>query len=588
MNRHKAKMSSWAVLAQLLRFLTPYKGHLLGAGGALVFTSAITLTLGKGVQILIDSGFGGRDSTALSQSMLFILLLAVLMAAGTFIRFYLVSWLGERVSADLRRAVFNNIVRLHPGYFEDNRSGEIMSRLTTDTSLLQTIIGSSFSMALRSSLTMIGALVMMLFTNLKLSLIILVGVPLIVLPIILFGQRVRRLSSHSQDSIAHVGSYAGEIIRQIKTVQAYTRESQEQTQFAGEVERAFAIARKRIFQRALLIGIAMILLFAGMTGMLWEGGRDVISGQMSAGELGSFVFYAIMVGNGVAMLAEVWGDIQRAVGATERLLDLLNEKSAIIEPSHPVDTTPDRAGMSLNNVCFSYPSRPEKLALNHFSLSITPGQSLALVGPSGAGKSTIFELLLRFYDPQSGSITLGDQDIRCLTTEQLRRHIALVPQQPVLFSGTIAQNIRYGCPDASDDDMITAARAAHAHDFIAQLPKGYHSDLGEQGVRLSGGQKQRIALARALLSDADILLLDEATSALDAESEHHVQAALETLMKNRTTVIIAHRLSTIIHADHIAVLKEGQLVATGTHKELLQSSPLYARLAQLQFNTEPK
>jgi len=571
-------------LLPVLGYLRPYKLRLLGASLALLFTAGATLSLGLGVQVLIDRGFGGGTSADLNAAIALLVAIAAAIALGTFVRFYLVSWLGERVSADIRTAVFDNIVRLHPGFFETNRSGEIMSRLTTDTTLLQTIIGSSFSMALRSGLTLIGALVMMLVTNLKLSLIIAVGVPLVLFPILMFGRRVRRLSNQSQDSIASVGSYAGEIIQHIRVVQSYTRESYEIKAFATEVERAFAIARRRIWQRSLLIGIAILLLFSAMAGMMWEGGQDVLNGQMSGGELGAFVFYAIMVGSGVATISEVWGELQRAAGAAERLVELIKTRSLIPDPGErPGVKEPGRGELRLENIDFAYPSRPRQMALKDFSLHIAAGKSLALVGPSGAGKSTIFELLQRFYDPQRGRVLLDGMDIRELGLQQLRRHIALVPQQPALFTGDVRYNIAYGRPDASDEEIEAAARAAHAHEFIRQLPDAYASHLGEQGVRLSGGQRQRIALARAILNDPEILLLDEATSALDTESEHQVQLALEELMRNRTTVIIAHRLSTILHADAIAVLDEGHLVATGTHEELLVECDLYARLARLQF-----
>lgn len=573
-------------LVPVLKFLRPYKLRLLAASLALLFTAAATLSLGRGLQVLIDQGFSG-DSGDLRTAISFMLSIAAAIAVGTFLRFYLVSWLGERVSADLRKAVFDNIVRLHPGYFEINRSGEIMSRLTTDTTLLQTIIGSSFSMALRSSLTLIGALVMMFITNLELSLYIAVGVPLVLLPILVFGRRVRRLSNQSQDSIASVGSYAGEIVQHIRIVQSYTREQFESEAFAGEVERAFGIARRRIRQRALLIGAAILLMFVGMSAMLWTGGQDVISGRMSGGELGAFVFYAIMVGSGVATISEVWGEVQRAAGAAERLVELINTQSLVDDPGElSLPGKSEQPALALDKVTFRYPTRPEIAALDNFTLSIAAGQSLALVGPSGAGKSTVFELLQRFYDPQSGQVTLDGRNIRELGLQQLREQIALVPQQPALFTGDVSYNIAYGRPDASTEDIKAAARAAHADEFISQLPEGYGSHLGEQGVRLSGGQRQRIALARAILNDPQILLLDEATSALDSESEHHVQQALEVLMQNRTTVIIAHRLSTILHADCIAVIDRGQLVASGSHEELLQTCELYQRLARLQFRDE--
>jgi len=554
------------------------------AGCALLFTAGATLMLGRGIQVLIDEGFGGTSSADLQQAISLLLVIAAAMAIGTFVRFYMVSWLGERVSADLRKAVFDNLITLHPGFFETNRSGEIMSRLTTDTSLLQTIIGSSFSMALRSSLTLVGALVMMFITNLKLSLIISASVPLVLLPILFYGRRVRSLSNRSQDSIASVGTYAGEIIQHIKVVQSYTQEAFESKAFDGEVEKAFDIARKRIRQRALLICAAIMLMFTGMAAMMWTGGQDVISGRMTPGELGAFVFYAIMVGSGFATVSEVWGELQRAAGAAERLLDLLATRSVIEE--HPNDGAAQsikQASMRLEQLRFAYPTRPQQAALERFTLDIKAGQSLALVGPSGAGKSTVFELLQRFYDPQEGRITLDGVDVRRLSLQQLRSHIALVPQQAALFTADVRYNIAYGRPDASDADVIAAAKAAHAHEFIERLPEGYQSHLGEQGVRLSGGQRQRISLARAILNDPEILLLDEATSALDTESEFKVQQALQELMRNRTTVIIAHRLSTILHADTIAVMDHGELIATGTHESLLTTCPLYARLASLQF-----
>lgn len=571
-------------LLPVLRLLQNYKLRLVGASVALLFTAGATLSMGRGLQVLIDDGFGGGSSADLKSAIALLVAIAAAMAFGTFIRFYLVSWLGERISADIRKQVFDNIVRLHPGFFELNRSGEIMSRLTTDTTLLQTIIGSSFSMALRSSLTTIGALVLMFITNLKLSLIIAVGVPLVLLPILVFGRRVRKLSNQSQDSIASVGSYAGEVIQHIRVVQSYTREQFESDAFDREVERAFDIARRRIWQRSLLICGAIMLLFVGMSGMLWEGGQDVISGRMTGGELGAFVFYAIMVGSGVATISEVWGDLQRAAGAAERLVELINTRS-LIESPESKDARPSsaRPELHIDNVSFYYPTRPKQPALQDFTLHIEAGKSLALVGPSGAGKSTVFELLLRFYDPQQGRLLLDGTDIRKMTLKDMREHIALVPQQPALFTGDVRYNITYGKLDATDEEVIAAARAAHAHDFITALPEGYASHLGEMGVRLSGGQRQRIALARAILNDPKVLLLDEATSALDTESEHQVQLALQELMRNRTTVIIAHRLSTILHADKIAVLDAGQVIATGTHEQLLRECPLYARLASLQF-----
>ena len=577
-------MNAGEMVAAIWRFMRPYKTVLCGAAVALVFTAGVTLAIGQGVRLLVDNGLIGDSSQALAHAVLILLALAALMALGTYARHYLVSWLGERVVADLRKAVFDHIVTLHPSYFETNRSGEIMSRLTTDTTLLQHIIGTSFSMALRSALMFVGALILLLITNLKLSLIVLIGVPLVLLPIVLYGRRVRKLSKASQDSIADVGSYAGEIIQHIKTVQSYTREQDEMRAFGREVETAFDVARRRIRQRSLLIAVVILLMFGAVSGLLWVGGNDMIAGRMSSGDLAAFVFYAVMMGSAVATISEVYGELQRATGATERLMDLLQVQSEIPAGTGSRNGTGTSAGeVNFVRVAFSYPARPDQPAIHCLDLKVPAGKSLALVGPSGAGKSTLLELLQRFYDPQGGSITLDGTDIREMDTGTLRRQIAVVPQQPALFTADVWYNIRYGRPDASDEEVIAAARAAHAHEFIEQLPNGYSSHLGEQGTRLSGGQKQRIAIARAILKDPKILLLDEATSALDAESEYHVQQALQALMEKRTTIIIAHRLATILHADSIAVLDDGELVAQGSHRELVEVSPLYKRLAELQF-----
>lgn len=574
---------NYSVLLRLGRFLLNYKGTLVAAGCALVFTATVTLAMGQGVKILIDDGFVAGSVDQLNNAALFIVAIAILMAIGTYTRFYLVSWLGERVSADIRQAVFDHLITLHPSYFEENRSGEIMSRLTTDTTLLQTVIGSSASMALRSFLTFIGGLILLLVTNLKLTAFVLAGVPIVLVPILLYGRRVRSLSRKSQDTIADVGSHAGEIIQQIKTVQSYTQEANEREAFSGHVESAFEVARKRIKQRAMLIAVVISLIFSAIAAMLWVGGNDVINGVMTGGELGAFVFYAIVVAGSVATISEVIGEVQRAAGAAERLLELLSIKSAIELPKVAKSSTDIRSEIVFNDVTFHYPSRPDQAALNSLNLVIAEGKSLALVGPSGAGKSTVFELLQRFYEPDQGSISLGGINVREFMPVDLRSQLAVVAQQPTLFSGDVMHNIRYGKPDASKEEVIAAAKAANAHDFIEKLPEGYESFLGEQGVRLSGGQRQRVAIARAILKDPKILLLDEATSALDAESEHRVQQALENLMRGRTTVIIAHRLATIRNADSIAVLEDGQLAAQGKHHELLDSSPLYKRLSELQF-----
>ena len=573
-------------LVYLLSYLKPYKLRWLGAMVALVFTASLSLLMGQGVKLLIDSGFGEGSLVLLNQAVLVLLVLAVLMALGTFTRFYLVSWLGERVSADIRTAVFNHIITLHPSYFETNRSGEITSRLTTDTTLLQTIIGSSFSLALRSSLTTVGALIMLFVTNAKLMIIVVGCVPLVMLPMLFYGKKVKKLSRASQDSIANVGSYAGEIIQNVKTVQSYTQEHHEKKAFGLHVEDAFGIAKNRVAQRAILMASVILLVFSALSVMLWVGGGDVINGTMTAGDLAAFIFYALMVAMGVATVSEVFGDLQRAAGATDRLVELLQVKNLIIEPAKAVDALLLTPELVFDAVNFNYPSRPNESALKDFSLILPEGQCVALVGPSGAGKSTVFELIQRFYDPQSGMVMLGNKDIRMLSPQALRQQLAVVAQQPTLFTSDVATNIRYGKPDASDDEVIAAAKAAYAHDFISQLPNGYNSFLGEQGVRLSGGQKQRIAIARAILKDPRILMLDEATSALDTESEFKVQKALERLMENRTTLIIAHRLSTILHADAIAVLDHGQLVAQGSHQALLKDCALYAKLASYQFKEQ--
>ncbi|MCP4271911.1 MAG: ATP-binding cassette domain-containing protein [Gammaproteobacteria bacterium] len=581
----KQPLGNISTLRNILQFVLPYKKVLFAAATALIFTSAVTLSIGQGLRILIDEGFAADSQQGLIAAAQLLIVLAVLMAIGTFIRFYLVSWLGERVSADIRQSVFDHLLTLHPSYFETNRSGEIMSRLTTDTTLLQSIIGSSFSMALRSFLMLIGSIIMLLITSLKMTLIVLAAVPLVLLPVLLYGKRVRKLSRKSQDSIADVGTYAGEIIQQIKTVQSFTNETHESKLFRSEVEKAFDIARKRILQRSMLIAMVILMVFGGLTGMMWSGGNDVLSGAMSGGELGAFVFYAFMVGSAFATISEVYGELQRAAGATERLMELLHVKSEINIP----DNTPDTAGRLTPHIVFekldfNYPSRPDEKALDDFTLEIKPGASLALVGPSGAGKSTIFELMQRFYDPQKGQILFDNHPLISLDPQKLRQQMALVPQQPALFSNNVWHNIGYGNIDATQEKIQDAARSAFADDFIQALPQGYDSYLGEQGVRLSGGQRQRIAIARAILKDPEVLLLDEATSALDAESEQQVQLALQSLMKDRTTIIIAHRLSTILHVDQIAVMDKGKLIAKGSHQELLESCPLYKRLADLQFN----
>lgn len=581
----KNKPKAFSSLLPIFAFIKPYKLMLALALFALLITAAVNLSLGQGVKFVIDSGFIAGSVEQLQSAILGLIGLISLLAVGTFSRFYLMSWLGERVSADIRKAVFNRIVTLHPSYFEENRSGELMSRLTTDTALLQSIIGSSFSMALRSILLLIGGLVMLMVTNFKLTLFVIFSVPIILIPMMIYGRKVRKLAESSQDAIADVGTYAGEIIQNIKVVQSYTHEVKEQYAFAYEVEKAFSVAKQRVKQRSYLIAIVIFLTFGAISGMLWVGGMDVLKGQMSAGELGAFIFYAIIVAMSVATIAEVYGELQRAAGSATRLLALLEIESDIKELVSPkVMNNHAQSVISFKDVDFCYPSRPDSAALHQINLAIPTGKIVALVGPSGAGKTTLFELLQRFYDPQKGSISFNDIDIAELKLTDLRQAMGMVPQHPILFSSDVWHNIRYGNPQASDEEVISAAKKAHAHEFIEQLPQGYASFLGEQGVRLSGGQKQRIALARAILKDPEVLLLDEATSALDAESEYHVQAALDELMINRTTLIIAHRLATVIHADLIVVMEQGRIVDQGDHKSLLKSSKLYQRLCELQFD----
>lgn len=567
------------------RFVRPYRWQALGALLALLVTAGITLSMGQGIRLLVDQGFMTQSAHLLNRSIAVFMVLVLALAAGTFARFYLVSWIGERCVADIRKQVFDHLIDLHPGFYENNRSSEIQSRLTTDTALLQSVIGSSMSLFLRNLLMVIGGIVLLFITNPKLTSIVVVALPLVLAPILMFGRQVRSLSRQSQDRIANVGSYVAETLTQIKTVQAYNHQAEDRRRFASTVEQAFDTARQRIVQRAWLIALVIVLVLGAVAVMLWVGGMDVIGGRISAGELAAFVFYSLIVGSAFGTLSEVVGELQRAAGAAQRIAELLQARSDIQPPVDGLQRLPARVSgeLVLEEVVFAYPSRATVPAIKGLTLSVRPGETLALVGPSGAGKSTLFDLLLRFYDPQQGRILMDGIDLRQVDPQDLRRHFATVSQAPALFFGSVEDNIRYGRADATTAQVEEAARIAHAHDFIVQLPQGYQTPLGDAGLGLSGGQRQRLAIARALLVDAPILLLDEATSALDAQSEHLIQQALPTLMQGRTTLVIAHRLATVQNADRIAVIDQGCLVAVGTHAELVAGNALYARLAQLQF-----
>jgi ATP-binding cassette, subfamily B, bacterial len=578
-------MNRFSGLNMLGPYLRPYRGRVTLALLSLLVAAGTVLAFGACLRALIDRGFAQGRPDVLNYALASLLAVAVVLAIASGARFYLVSWLGERVVGDLRRDLFAHVIRLGPAWFEIKRSGDVMSRISADAQLIEQVIGSSASVALRNTLMCVGGVAMLVITNPKLALLVLAVVPLVVAPIILFGRKVRALSREAQARMADMVSEGGETLDAVRTVQAFAQEDRAARRFAEATERTFAAARRRVAQRAVMTTLVIFIVFAAVGFLLWMGGHDVLSGRISAGDLTAFVFYAVLVASSGGAISETIGDLQRAAGAAERLAELGAEPPVIVEAANP-ETLPKpvQGSVRFEEVSFRYPTRPDSLALDRFDLSVAPGETVAIVGPSGAGKTTVFNLLMRFYDPESGTIRVDGVDIRELCFADLRDALAIVPQEPVLFTTSVAENIRYGRPDAADAEVRAAAEAASALSFIESLPQGFDTHLGARGVRLSGGQRQRIAIARALLRDPAILLLDEATSALDAESELAVQQALDRLMHRRTTLVIAHRLATVQKADRIVVIDRGRVVDVGRHFDLVRRDGLYARLAELQFN----
>ena len=580
----RAKARSLKPLATLVPFLWPFRGRIAAASAALIVSSAATLVLPAALRGLIDRGFSTAQIQLISQYFLLFLLAAAVLGLATAVRFYFVTWIGERVIADLRKAVFANVVRLSPTFFEVTRTGEVLSRLSADTTLIQTVVGSSASVAARNFVMFVGGLILMFVTSVKLTLLVTGAVVLVMIPLMLFGRWVRTLSRRSQDRIAETSAHASETLNAVQTVQAFTQEDAERQRYAATVESSFVVAILRTRARAAMTAVVIFAAFGSIAAVGWVGAQDVVAHAMSAGQLVQFIIYAAIVAGGVGAMSETYGDLQRAAGASERLSELLTVEPDIVVPVHPLALpVPARGAVAFRDVTFHYPSRPNYKALNNFSMSVAPGEAVALVGPSGAGKSTVFQLLLRFFTPQSGTIAFDGVDVAKLDPKDVRRQIALVSQDCVIFSGTLADNIRYGRPEANEADVRRAAEAAAAAEFIEALPQGYETVVGERGATLSGGQRQRIAIARAILRDAPLLLLDEATSALDAENERLVQIGLENLMTGRTTIVIAHRLATIQRLKRIVVIDRGRVVGEGSHAELVAKGGLYARLADLQF-----
>jgi len=577
----KGKLRS---LRYLLSYLRPYKKQVVGASVALVFTASGVLGMGSALRYLIDEGIRKGDQTLLGYGYIILLLVVVALAIGTYSRYLLVSWIGERVVADIRRDVFAKVIAMHTAFFESTRTGDLIARITTDTTLLQTVVGSSVSIFLRNTLLFIGGFTMLLITSVRLSEYVLMMLPLVILPIITLGKRVRVLSRKTQNKVGDISSHAEETISAIRTIHAMALEGAENARFGALIDDTVKVATSRIRVRALLTAIVICLIFGAIVTVLYIGGQDVVAGRITPGDLSAFIFYAVVVAGSLGAVSEVIGEMQRAAGATERLMELMQLEPEIKAPPEPyLFTKAPQGRLSFEHVTFHYASRPETAALANVSFRIEPGETVAIVGPSGAGKTTIFQLLLRFYDPQFGLIRIDGHDVRTLDPRQWRSQIGLVPQDPVIFSTTAWENIRIGKPDATDAQIREAASAAAALDFLEALPDGLDTYLGEKGVRLSGGQKQRVAIARAIVRNPAVLLLDEATSALDAENETTIQAALDAIMKERTTLVIAHRLATVMNADRIIVLNDGKIEASGTHAQLLETNPLYKRLAELQF-----